>query len=238
MMRFSMPSGEELVRYATPIDAARYPSEWAQFEARLQRTTDSDDSRIEQKHSQELDTNLHIERERRGDLQNREPVKERLPPGPPSTPNVRLATASHATSANENIVRTTQPPLAEITTDPDVDTPSAATAGTSELAPSRDQDPSGIPRGKFALSAETGAAGATPALLDQNDIPGPTTASPPRRRQPVPRRTPPEVIQAVADALTAGLKARKVIAGRVKEKTGITYSLSQIGRIAKQPRSS
>ena len=53
MVRFSMPSGEELVRYATSIDIARYPAQWAQLEARLQQKTDNDGSRIEQQHSRE-----------------------------------------------------------------------------------------------------------------------------------------------------------------------------------------
>src|SRR5215472_11292537 len=77
MVKFSMPSGTELVRYATPIDAASYPAQWAQFEARLQQKTDNNGDPIDQKHSREPDLGLHIEQAPRGDLQKREPIKER-----------------------------------------------------------------------------------------------------------------------------------------------------------------
>ncbi len=236
MVRFSMPSGEELVRVAKITDKARFPAEWAQFEAKQKRKTNGDGSPIEGNHPGALDTGLHIEEVCRGNLQNTEPVKQKRSSGPPSTLGVRVATARHATPANENIVATIGPSPADTVTDPDADTPSAA--ATTEPAPPRDQGPAEKPGEQCATPLDAEAEDATPTLRDQNEIAGPSAAPPRQRRQTVPRQTPATVIQAVADALAAGLKARKALAARVKEKTGIPYSHSQIGRIVKHIRSS
>jgi hypothetical protein len=225
-----MPSGEELVRYATPIDIARYPAQWAQFEARLQQKTDNDGRRIEQKHSGEPETVLHIEQARRGDLQKRGPVKERQPSGPPFTPSVQVATALHAKSASENIDGTIHSPLTEAVT--------PAGVAATEPAPPQDQEPAEKPGEQTASPSDAEAEGATSTLRDHNEKAGPTAAPPRQRPHPVPRQTPPEVIRAVADALAAGHKTRKVLAKYVKQRTQIRYSASQIGRIVKKLRSS
>jgi hypothetical protein len=239
MVRFSMPSGTELVRYATPIDIASYPAQWAQFEARLQQKTDNDGSRIEQKHSRELDTGLHIEQARRGDLQKRGPVKEKGPSGPPSTPSVRVATALRATSASENIDGMIHSPSTKAVTHLDSsNTPSPAAAAATVPAPPQDRERAEEPDEQFASPSDAEAEGATSILCDHDEKAGPTAASPRQRRHPVPRRTPPEVTRAVADALVAGLKTRKALAAYVKERTRILYSDSQIGRIVKKLRSS
>jgi len=230
MVRFSMPSGTELVRYATPIDIANYPAQWAQFEARLQQKADSNGGRIEQKHSREPDTGLHIEQARRGDLQKRGPVKEKRPSGPPSTPSVRVATALHATSASDNIGGTIQSPLTEAVT--------PAGVAAKEPAPPQDPEPAEKPGEQFASPSDAEAERATSTICDHNEKAGPTAAPPRQRRHPVPRRTPPEVIRAVADALLAGHKTRKAVAKYVEHRTHILYSDSQIGRIVKKLRSS
>jgi hypothetical protein len=233
-----MPSGEELVRYATSIDIARYPAQWAQLEARVPQKTDNDGSRIEQKHSRELDTGLHIEQARRGDLQNRGPVQEKQRSGPPASPRVRVANARHATSASENFDGTIHTPPTEAVTHLDSNTPSAATAATIEPAPGQDPEPAEKSGEQFTSPSDAEAEDATPTLGDDNEKAGPTAAPSRQRQQPVPRRTPPEVIQAVADALVAGIKTRKELATYVKRRTDIRYSDSQIGRIVKKLRSS